>query len=194
MAGKTPRANAGKPTKVRNAARRVAAPREHSLPFSLSDRHDRTIDAKNRLQIASRLFTDRSLRAKGKRFLVAPSILGREGRRVDYLVVVPEAGALELLDAKFKAAGITDSGDRAVLAEQYRSNGQVVPLDKQGRIVLPEALARLVAEKDGKVRVTPEGTHLRIWRPDRHDEHVVWLDRQAHRIAEKRRRGQGKSD
>ncbi|MBN2518357.1 MAG: hypothetical protein JXB14_05915 [Candidatus Altiarchaeota archaeon] len=161
--------------------------RPERLPFSLANKVDNRIDPKNRLSIPkNRMITDRGLRTKGTQFLLAQTLVGRHR----YLVVVPADSAIESLHKKFRSMGIEDSIERGTLVEHYKTAGETVALDGQGRILLPKRFVDVLLRdpKDRGVTITAEGTHLRIWHPEDQKQYADELRKRAARIAEKHRR------
>ena len=124
----------------------------HTQNFFAGQFHH-TVDDKNRITIPSRW-----RRVQAEEFIILPE-------RDEFLRVM----SLEEFE-RVTGAAETDANvsahDRRVFLRQLHASAQHVTIDKQGRLVLPEDLCRLL-ELNGEVTLVGGRGRFEIWNPAR---------------------------
>lgn len=132
-------------------------------PMIFTDAYERTIDAKNRIQIPSEFRNGLDAEVDGDAFYFCP------GERKNTLSLYPSRRFEERVQA-LKTSRI--AGDESLAFEQvYYSLASRLEMDKQGRMVLPERQLAMVSL--GKA-ITLAGANDRIdvWRTSEYQEFV----------------------
>ncbi|MGB0715657.1 MAG: division/cell wall cluster transcriptional repressor MraZ [Phycisphaerae bacterium] len=116
--------------------------------------YERTIDAKNRIQLPSPL---RSVVDPDKEGCLLYVTLGTHRNTL----AIYTAGGFEKVAARIRRYGSRDPGAKQFRL-QFFSQTSPVEMDKQGRFVLPDHLRRK-ADLKGDVILTGQDDHIRIW-------------------------------
>jgi len=122
-----------------------------SKPMVFTDAYERTIDAKNRIQIPAEFRKAMDAKEQGDAFYLCP------GERTNTLSLYPER-TFHARAEQLRTETI-DGEDSLEFEQLYYSLASRLEADKQGRVVLPERQLSLV--KLGK-EITLAGAHTRI--------------------------------
>lgn len=117
-------------------------------------RHDRTLDAKNRIQIPTRFRDVISAEQESQSLYVTP------GESRGTLSIFTER-RFEELAARMETEFMATPASRK-FEQQFYSLTDVVEMDKQGRIVLPEKLTRMARLK-GELALVGQKHRIDVW-------------------------------
>ena len=129
------------------------------MPFTGA--YERTIDAKNRIQIPAQFRTAMDADAQGESFYICP------GERRNTLSLYPE----RTFEERARQLGTDEiSGEDSLAFEQlYYSLASKLEMDKQGRVVLPERQLSLV-DLGKEITLTGAATRVDIWATTEYQE------------------------
>ena len=128
-----------------------------------TDAHERTIDAKNRIQIPSEFRNGLDPEVDGDAFYLCP------GERQNTLSFYPSRNFEQRVQA-LRTGGI--AGDEALAFEQvYYSLASRLEMDKQGRLVLPERQLSMV-DLGKEITLAGANDRIDIWKTTEYREFI----------------------
>ncbi len=113
------------------------------------------MDAKHRVTIPSRWRGA----AEGEEFLAVPDPGG------SFLMVMPPP-EFDRVKATVEANQAIPAAERRIFIRRFYARAQVLPIDKQGRVLLPEEHCRLLG-LEGEVVLIGSHSRMEIWNAER---------------------------
>lgn len=129
-----------------------------------TDAHERTVDAKNRIQIPSEFRNSMDPEADGDAFYLCP------GERKNTLSLYPS----RRFEERVRTLGTGRiAGDESLAFEQvFYSLASRLEMDKQGRVVLPERLLSMV-KLSKEITLAGANDRIDVWRTSEYREFIA---------------------